>query len=403
MYNEEDDMLTKAFIPYRGYYSTPFSKWQGSMANESSITLAANTSKRWFTEKKWDPMMFDYLFLGITIGQPQWFYGGPWAAALIGAAQIPGIIISQACTTSATCIFQAGVGIETGLYQDAYCLMTDRCSNGPHTVWPNPNGPGGEVISENWMMDNFNQDPWAKGAMIQTAENVALEAGITREQCDAVALRRYEQYMDSCADDKAFKKRYMFPVEVKLSKKKSVLVEDDEGITPCTREGLAGLRPVLPDGVHTFGSQTHPADGHCAVIVTTREKAQELSADPGVEVQLVSYGYARAKKGYMAMAVVPAVRMALEKAGIGINDVKAIKTHNPFAANDVYLSQQMNIDINSFNNYGSSLVFGHPQAPTAGRLVVEGIEEVVMLGGGYLLWGGCAAGDTAAGLVLKIG
>lgn len=396
-------MLTKAFIPYRGYYSTPFSKWQGSMANESSITLAANTSKRWFTEKKWDPMMFDYLFLGITIGQPQWFYGGPWAAALIGAAQIPGVIISQACTTSATCIFHAGVGIETGLYQDAYCLMTDRCSNGPHTVWPNPNGPGGEVISENWMMDNFNQDPWAKGAMIQTAENVALEAGITREQCDAVALRRYEQYMDSCADDKAFKKRYMFPVEVKLSKKKTVLVEDDEGITPCTREGLAGLRPVLPDGVHTFGSQTHPADGHCAVIVTTREKAQELSADPGVEVQLVSYGYARAKKGYMAMAVVPAVRMALEKAGIGINDVKAIKTHNPFAANDVYLSQQMNIDINSFNNYGSSLVFGHPQAPTAGRLVVEGIEEVVMLGGGYLLWGGCAAGDTAAGLVLKIG
>jgi acetyl-CoA acetyltransferase len=403
MYNEEDDMLTKAFIPYRGYYSTPFSKWQGSMANESSITLAANTSKRWFTEKKWDPMMFDYLFLGITIGQPQWFYGGPWAAALIGAAQIPGVIISQACTTSATCIFHAGVGIETGLYQDAYCLMTDRCSNGPHTVWPNPNGPGGEVISENWVMDNFNQDPWAKGAMIQTAENVALEAGITREQCDAVALRRYEQYMDSCADDKAFKKRYMFPVEIKLSKKKTVLVEDDEGITPCTREGLAGLRPVLPDGVHTFGSQTHPADGHCAVIVTTREKAQELSADPGVEVQLVSYGYARAKKGYMAMAVVPAVRMALEKAGIGINDVKAIKTHNPFAANDVYLSQQMNIDINSFNNYGSSLVFGHPQAPTAGRLVVEGIEEVVMLGGGYLLWGGCAAGDTAAGLVLKIG
>lgn len=396
-------MLTKAFIPYRGYYSTPFSKWQGSMANESSITLAANTSKRWFTEKKWDPMMFDYLFLGITIGQPQWFYGGPWAAALIGAAQIPGVIISQACTTSATCIFQAGVGIETGLYQDAYCLMTDRCSNGPHTVWPNPNGPGGEVISENWVMDNFNQDPWAKGAMIQTAENVALEAGITREQCDAVALRRYEQYMDSCADDKAFKKRYMFPVEIKLSKKKTVLVEDDEGITPCTREGLVGLRPVLPDGVHTFGSQTHPADGHCAVIVTTREKAQELSADPGVEVQLVSYGYARAKKGYMAMAVVPAVRMALEKAGIGINDVKAIKTHNPFAANDVYLSQQMNIDINSFNNYGSSLVFGHPQAPTAGRLVVEGIEEVVMLGGGYLLWGGCAAGDTAAGLVLKIG
>jgi acetyl-CoA acetyltransferase len=396
-------MLTKAYIPYKGYYSTPFSRWQGSFANEHAIILAANTSKRWLAQKKWDPAMFDYLFLGITIGQPQWFYGSPWAAALIGASGIPGALVSQACTTSTTCIFQAAVGVETGFYNNAYCLMTDKCSNGPHTVWPNPNGPGGEVHSENWMMDNFNRDPWAKGAMINTAENVAKEAGITRQECDAVALRRYEQYMDSLADDKAFKKRYMFPVEVNISRKKTILVEDDEGITPCTKEGLASLKPVLPDGTHTFGAQTHPADGNCAVVVTTKEKAKELSSDPKMEIRVVSYGFARTKKGFMAMAVVPAVKMALDKAGITIKDVKAIKTHNPFAANDIYLAKQMNVDVNSFNNYGSSLIYGHPQAPTAGRCIIEGIEEVAMLGGGYLLWGGCAAGDTAAGLVLKIG
>ena len=396
-------MLTKAFIPYGGYYSSPFCRWQGSMANESSITLAARTSQRWLAEKKWDPKTIDYLLLGVTIGQPQWFYGGPWAAALIGATETPGVIISQACTTSTTCIFQAGVGVETGLYRKAYCLMTDRCSNGPHTIWPNPNGPGGEVISENWLMDNFNRDPWARGAMIQTAENVAREAGIDRQRCDAVTLRRYEQYLDAAADDKAFKRRYLFPVEINISRKKTVLLEDDEGITPCTQEGLSGLRPVLPDGVITFGAQTHPADGHCAVTVTTREKAKELSTDPKIDIQLISYGYARAKKGYMAMAVVPAAQMALEKAGIGIHDVAAVKTHNPFAVNDVYFADQMGIDVNGFNNYGSSLIFGHPQAPTAGRLIVEGIEEVVMLGGGYLLWAGCAAGDTGAGLVLKIG
>ena len=396
-------MLSKAYIPYKGYYSSPFARWQGSMANELSIVLAAETSKRWLAEKQWDPMMFDYLFLGMTIGQPQWFYGSPWSAALIGAVSTPGMLISQACTTSATCIFQAAAGIENGLYQNVYCLMTDRCSNGPHTIWPNPNGPGAEVISENWMMDNFNRDPWAKGAMIQTAENVSKEAGITREQCDAVALRRYEQYMDASAHDNAFKKRYMFPVEVKLSRKKTLLVEDDEGITPSTQEGLASLRPVLPDGVHTFGAQTHPADGHCAVTVTSRDKARELSSEAGVEIQVVSYGFSRAKKGFMAMAVVPAAQKALANAGLSIQDIKAVKTHNPFAANDIYLSQQMGIDVMSFNNFGSSLIFGHPQAPTAGRCIIEGIEEVVMAGGGYLLWCGCAAGDTGAGMVLKIG
>ena len=396
-------MLTKAYIPYKGYYSTPFARWQGSMANEHSILLAADTSKRWFAEKTWEPGIFDYLFLGITIGQPQCFYGSPWAAALMGADAIPGAIISQACTTSATCIFQASVGIETGVFQTAYCLMTDRCSNGPHTIWPNPTGPGGEVISENWMMDNFNRDPWAKGAMIQTAENVAKETGITREQCDALALRRYEQYRAALDNDRAFQKRYMFPAEVTVSRKKTLLIKEDEGVMESTEQGLAALRPVLPEGTHTFGSQTHPADGNCAVVVTTKDNAKDLSSDDGLDIQLISYGYARTKKGYMAMAVVPAVQMALSKSGIAIKDVKAIKTHNPFAVNDIYFAQQLGIDADQINNYGCSLIFGHPQAPTAGRCIIEGIEEVVMAGGGYLLWGGCAAGDTAAALVLKIG
>jgi acetyl-CoA C-acetyltransferase len=396
-------MLTKAYIPYRGYYSTPFARWQGSLSTENSITLGSKTSKRWIAEKKWDPGMFDYLFLGITIGQPYLFYGSTWAAALMGTPDIPGVTLMQACSTSTTCIFQAAMGVENGLYEAPYCLMTDRCSNGPHTIWPNPKGPGGEVESENWMMDHFNKDPWAGGAMIQTAENVSAEAGITRQECDDVALRRYEQYLDALADDRAFQKRYMFPVEIQVSRKKTVTVEADEGVFPTTREGLDKLRPVLKDGVHTFGAQTHPADGNAGLLVTTRDKAKELGEDGGPEIQVVSYGYERTKKGFMAAAVVPAAQMALDKAGIGVGDVKAIKTHNPFSGNDIYLAKEMGVDVNGFNNYGSSLVFGHPQAPTAGRCIIEGIEEVAMSGGGYLLFAGCAAGDTAGALVLKVG
>ena len=396
-------MLTKAFIPYGGYYSTPFARWQGTLANENAITLGAETSKRWLADKNWDATMFDYLILGLTVGQPKMFYGGPWAAALIGATDTPGLLISQACSTSTTGVFQAAVGIETGLFENCYTLAVDRCSNGPHTVWPNPMGPGGQVTSENWVMDHFNLDPWGGTAMIQTAENVAKEFGLSREQCDAVTLRRYEQYKEALADDRAFQKRYMYAVEVKVSRKKTLLLEIDEGVMETTAEGLAGLRPVLPDGVITFGSQTHPADGNCAVVVTTREKARDLSADPRTEIRVVSFGYYRAKKAHMAMAVVPAAQMALEKAGIGVGDVNVIKTHNPFAANDVYMADQMKIDVNGFNNYGSSLIFGHPQAPTAGRLIIEGIEETVMKGGGYMLFTGCAAGDTGAALVLKIG
>ncbi|MEK6779993.1 MAG: thiolase family protein [Candidatus Deferrimicrobiota bacterium] len=396
-------MLTKAYIPYRGYYSTPFVRWQGTLANEHSIVLGAGTSRRFFESRGWDPKRIEYVLVGSTVYQKQWFYSGPWAAALMGAVGAPGLLVSQACSTSTFSLYQAGMGIETGLFNDSWVLLADRCSNGPHAVWPNPNGPGGQVIAEDWVMDNFGKDPWAGGAMIQTAENVSKEYGVTREECDAVTLRRQEQYQDALANDREFQKRYMFPAEVQVSRKKTIAVEADEGVTTSTKEGLAALRPILPEGVHTFGSQTYPADGNCGISVTTREKARELSADPNVEIHIVSFGFARTKKGFMAAAVAPSARMALDNAGIKASDPGAIKTHNPFASNDVVMAKVMGLDVNGMNNYGSSLIFGHPQGPTGARLIIEGIEELATKGGGYLLFSGCAAGDTAASIVLKVG
>ena len=401
-------MLTKAFVPYKGYYSTPFCRWQGSMANVNSIVLGAETSKRWLAEKKWDPQMFDYLILGITISQIHQFYASTWASSMMGAGDIPGVTLSQACTTSTTCIYNAAAGVETGIYKNCYTLMTDRCSNGPHTIWPNPAGPGGEVISENWLMDNFNSDPNVGLRMIETAENVAKEGGFTKEQCDELSLVRYEQYLNALAEGRAFQKRYMFPAEVRVSRKKTLLIEEDEGITPCTQEGLAGLKPVVPGGVISFGAQTHPADGNCAMIVTDEDRARELSADPDIPIRIISYGFSRTKPGHMAAAPVPAACMALEHAGLDIFDMKTLKSHNPFIVNDLYFAQQMGVDAKgteaqSFNNYGSSIIYGHPQGPTAGRLIIEGIEETVLRGGGYFLWSGCAAGDTGGAIIFKVG
>jgi len=396
-------VLTKAYIPYGGYYSTPFVRWQGSLASENAIALGAATSKRFLEAKKWDPNMLDYVHVGSTVYQQHWFYSGPWAAALMGAEKVPGALISQACSTAALVLYQAAMGVETGMYDNNWCLLADRCSNGPHAVWPNPNGPGGKPVVEDWFMDNVSKDPWAGEAMIKTAENVSREFGITREECDALTLRRYAQYQDALANDREFQKRFMFAIEVQLSKKKTLTVEADDGITSTTAEGLAGLRPVMPDGVHTFGAQTFPADGNCGLLVTTREKARELSGEQGVEVQIVSYGYARTKKAYMAAAVAPSAKKALDAAGIAVRDLGAVKTHNPFAANDIAMAKELGLDLNSMNNYGCSLIYGHPQAPTGARLMIEGIEELAQKGGGYLLFSGCAAGDTAASVVIKVG
>jgi acetyl-CoA acetyltransferase len=378
------------------------------MQNENAIELGAKTARRWFLEKKKiDPAVIDYLYFGITIHQLHIFYGHNWAAGMLvdNKKELPGLMIQQACTTSTTILNLAALAVEQGAFEVGFCLMTDRCSNGAHTVWPNPMGPGGEVIAENWLMDNFSSDPNVRPPlkMVQTAENVAKEVGITKEEVDAVVLRRYEQYLMAMENDRAFQKRYMFPAEVKVGKKQTKLVEQDEGVTPTTAEGLAKLRSAEPGGVHSFGAQTFPADGNCGFIVTTRDRAKEMSANSAVDIQIVSYGFSRVKPGFMAAAPVPAAQMALANAGLKITDMKAIKSHNPFATNDINFAKKLGNDVMKMNNYGCSLIYGHPQAPTAGRIIAEMIEEMVDLGGGYCLWAGCAAGDTGAAMVFKVG
>jgi acetyl-CoA acetyltransferase family protein len=397
---------TKAYIPYGGYYSTPFSRWQGSMQNDNAVSLAAATARRWFLEKRQlDPTIIDYLYLGSTVAQNHWFIAHNWAAALLTDDRrfVPGLFVNQCCSTSTTILNLAAKDIELGVYEVAYGLMADRCSNGPHTIWPDPLGPGGQPDREDWNMDNFGGNPKHRAAMVQTAENVAAEMGITKEECDAVVLRRFQQFMEARANDRAFQKRYMFAPLVTVTRKQSKLVEEDEGWTPTTAEGLAKLKPVVPGGCLSFGAQTFPADGNCGIIVTTRERAKELATDPKIEVQIVSYGYARVKPMFMPAAPIPAAEMALSNAGLKVSDMKAVKTHNPFAVNDLAFAKKTGYEVMKMNNNGSSLIYGHPQGPTAGRAVCELIEEIVLLGGGYGLFTGCAAGDTAAALVVKVG
>jgi len=395
-------MYTKAFIPYGGYYSSPFAKWQGTLANDNALILGAATFKRWLAMKGWDASVFDYTYQGQTVVQNRCFCGAPWINAMIGNDRAPGITIMQVCATSTSSLNMAAMGLEMGLHQAPLCFMADRMSNSPHLVWANPNGPGGQPVHEDWVMDNFSGDPLTKITAVMTAENVAKKFGFTKEQADEMTLCRFEQYQDALKDDRAFQKRYMFPVEIQISRKKTIMLEADEGIPPTTLEAVTKMKPVLPDGIHSSAAQTHPADGNACMLVTTKDNAQRLSADPSKTIQLVSYGFTRVEPGYMPMAPVPASKMALERAGIKMSDVKVIKSHNPFAANDLYFVKEMGIDMRAMNNYGSSIIFGHPQSPTVLRLAMEGIEEAVIKGGGYVLITGCAGGNMGASLVFKV-
>jgi acetyl-CoA acyltransferase len=312
-------MSYKAEIPYGAYWSTPFARWQGSFANLHSIEFAAHVAKAELAKRKIDPKAFDYGALGFSVPQKHSFYGLPWLAGLIGAGQAGGPTLMQACATGVRTLLAAAQEIEVGMASVALAINCDRTSNGPHLFYPNPKGPGGTGDSENWVMDSFNCDPLGPHAMLQTAENVAKKHGIGTAEQHELVLRREAQYRMALENDSAFLKRFMtLPFEVPAPNYK----KDRRHAWPATKasrtstaEGLAKLKPVMPGGCVTFGGQTHPADGNAAIIVTSRDKARELSADPKIAVRLHGFGLARVPVAYMPEATVPAAKQALGQAG----------------------------------------------------------------------------------------
>jgi acetyl-CoA acetyltransferase len=387
-------------IPAGMAWSSPFAKWQGSMAEVSSLDLAADVTGRALAARGVAPEQIAGLVLGWTIPQPDTFYGAPTLAARLGAGAVSGPMISQACATSVACLAAAAGAVTAGGGLQLV-VATDRTSNGPQVLYPAPSAMGGAPVSTHWVLDSFARDPWAGTSMLAAAETVAGEAGISRGELDDLTALRSDQYAKSLADDRAFQRRYMVPVQIPQRRKPPTVIAADEGIRPAVLEEIAALPPAAEDGLHTFATQTHPADGTAGALVTTVDHARELARGAGV-VQILATGFSRVAPSHMPEAPVSAAMAALGAAGLTIGQLDAVTTHNPFAVNDIYFSRHTGFPLERMNAYGCSLIFGHPQGPTGLRSVAELIEELRQRGGGTGLFTGCAAGDTGAALVLRV-
>ncbi len=394
-----------AWIAYGTHWATPFVRWQGAFAQLHSLTFAALTARRALEKRGVDLGLVDGGVLGFTVPQQGSFYGLPWVAGMLEAAHLAGPSIMQACATSARCVAYAAGEVAAGRSQATLVITADRVSNGPQLLYPQPGAPGGAPLSEHWVLDNFGSDPFAQVAMVETAENCAAKWQITRAEQDDVTLRRYAQYDDALAEGQAFHRRFMdLPFEVPDARfaKVTATLDGDQGVQPADATKLRGLKPVRDGGTVTHGGQTHPADGNAGLVVATRERARALCPSAAVEVALLGVGQARVEPAFMPAAPVPAAKAALEQAGLTIKQIDAVKSHNPFAVNDIVFSRETGFALDRMNNYGCSLVWGHPQGPTGLRALIELIEELSLRGGGRGLFHGCAAGDSAMALVVEV-
>jgi acetyl-CoA acetyltransferase len=398
MMKKTPQMFGRARIPYGTWGASYFPSWQTSALAEVNIgQFAGEAMSRIMGMRNVPRHVLEYLVIGSTIPWHWKFWTAPLVASCMGT-RIPGFHMEQACATGLQAAIISAAEIETGAKDVVGVLTFDRTSDSPVGVFPERRAHARTMaLADVW--DNFGFDPATGNAMIACAGLAARKYKCDKREVDEVAAYRYEQYFN--AKESGFLKRVLVPLEVlNVQGRPLGKIDDDYGVRKLTLGDISAM-PEL-DTCVTGGTQTHASDGMACILVTTKEKARELSTRPEIDIQFVGKTEIRTHPSLMPEAPALAVQKLLKQTGLSMADMTVVKNHNPFAVNDVIFEKVMDYDWRKMNNTGCPLVFGHPQGPTLTRALIEALEEAVDLGGGHVLMFGCAAGDVGIAAILKV-
>ena len=391
-------MLPRARIPYGTWGSSYFPAWQTSALAEVNIgQFAGESMARILGLRGVKKSELEYLIIGSTIPWHWKFWTAPLVSSCMGH-RIPGYHVEQACATGLQAVLLAGAEVDNGAADVVGVLTFDRTSDSPVGVFPERRAhERTQAIADVW--DNFGFDPATGNAMITAAGIAARKYKTDRAEVDEVAYHRHQQYFE--AKNSGFLDRVLVPLEVlNVAGRPLGRIDDDLGARDLTLDGLRAMREL--DTCVTGGTQTHASDGMAALLVTSEERAKELSVRPEIDIRFVAKTEVRTQPSLMPEAPAFAVQKLLDRTGLTMADMAVVKNHNPFAVNDVIFAELLDYDWREMNNTGCPLVWGHPQGPTLTRVLIEALEEAVELGGGNVLVFGCAAGDVGIASIFQV-
>jgi acetyl-CoA C-acetyltransferase len=249
------------------------------------------------------------------------------------------------------------------------------------------------------MMVGALTDPFETVHMGITAENVAAKWGITREAQDAFAVE--SQRRAAAATAGGHFKSQILPIELK-SKKGPVQFDTDEHIkADTTMESLAKLRAAFQkeNGTVTAGNASGINDGAAAVVLMEAAAAAKQGIKP--IARMLSYGHAGVDPKYMGIGPVPAVKKALERAGLKVSDIDVIESNEAFAAQACAVAKDLGFDPAKTNPNGGAIALGHPIGATGAILTVKAIYELHRTGGRYAVVTMCIGGGQGIAAVFE--
>lgn len=378
---------------------TAIGTFGGSLAATAPIDLGAAVTKAALERSGVEPGQIGTVVFGHVINtEPRDMYLSRVAAMDAGIPEtVPAMNVNRLCGSGAQAIVS---GIQALMLGDAEFAVTGGAENmsrspfiTPQTRW---GAKMGDVKSLDMMLGALNC-PFGTGHMGVTAENVADEHDITREQMDAFAMA--SQTRAAAAIEAGYFKDQITPVQVKV-KRDMVDFVVDEHPKATTTEALAGLRPVFQkDGRVTAGNASGINDGAAAMVLATADAAERAGLKPRARV--LGYAHAGVRPQVMGIGPVPAVRNLMERTGLTAADFDVVESNEAFAAQALAVNKELGLDAAKVNPNGGAIALGHPVGATGAIITIKALHELERIGGSKALITMCIGGGQGIALAIE--
>ena len=335
-----------------------------------------------------DKSMVDDLIVGNAVQEAeQGMQMGRMISLLALGEDTPGMVINRYCGSGLEAINIASARIHAGMADCIIAGGTESMSLVPVMGWK---------TALNYKIAKEN--PTYYTSMGLTAEQVAAQYKISREDQDQFSLRSHENAVKAIESGKF--KEEIAPITVeevfldeKMKKqKKEYVMDTDEGVRKDTNlETLGKLRPAFAQGGSvTTGNSSQTSDGAAFVVVMSEKMMQQLNLAP--IARLLAYDVAGVEPRIMGIGPVKAVPKALKHAGLQLKDIDLIELNEAFAAQSLAVARELDLDLNKLNVNGGSIAMGHPLGSTGARLSITLLNEMRRRGGKYGLVTACVGG-----------
>jgi acetyl-CoA C-acetyltransferase len=380
---------------------TAIGTFGGSLKDIAPTELASQVVRESLARAQVDGKDVGHVVFGHVVNtEPKDMYLSRVAAIGGGCGQgTPAFNVNRLCGSGLQAIVNASQSILLG---DTDIAIGGGAENMSRAPFASLNMRWGARMGDNKMVDMMVgalHDPFQNIHMGVTAENIAAKWGISRDEQDALAVESHNRAQR--ATEAGYFSTQIMPVILK-SRKGDVSYATDEHFRPnCTAAELAKLKPVFlkENGTVTAGNASGINDAAAAVVLMEAGAAKARGLKP--MARLVAYAHAGVDPQYMGIGPVPASKLALQKAGLTVNDLDVIEANEAFAAQACAVTRDLDLDPAKVNPHGSGISLGHPIGATGALITVKALYELERINGRYALVTMCIGGGQGIAAIFE--